>query len=148
MLIEIPISGRQLIDILEDAVANHLDNASSDGSHPYAAGLRWDLDMSQARDKRFFRLEVRDRASGEWRPLDPQRIYTVVTSDYLAEGGDGDTTLAAIHRQWRSVNTYLLYTQTFIDYPQGKGSITRPPAAEYSHQRVITKDSRRLGNDG
>lgn len=144
VLIELPMSGRQIAETLDDAVANHLDNKSSDGSHPYAAGLRWDLDMSKARGSRFSRLEARDRASGEWRPLDPQRIYTVVTSDYLAEGGDGYATLAVAHRQGRSVNTYLLYTQTFIDYLQGKGTVTRPAAAEYSHQRVIAKDGRLL----
>jgi 5'-nucleotidase len=148
VLIEMQVSGRQIVDALEDAVANHLDNKSSDGSHPYAAGLRWDLDLSKARGSRFTRLEARDRASGEWRPLDPERIYTVVTSDYLAEGGDGYATLAAVHKQGRSVNTYLLYTQTFIDYLQGKGTITRPPAAEYCHQRVIAADGRRLGNTG
>lgn len=144
MLIEVPVSGRQLVNVLEDAVANHLDNKNSDGSHPYAAGLRWDLDMSKPRDSRFSRLEVRDRASDEWRPLDPQRIYTVVTSDYLAEGGDGYATLATIHRTGHSVNTYLLYTQTFIDYLQGKGTITRPAAADYSHQKTIAKDGRPL----
>jgi len=148
VLIEMQLSGRQIVEALEDAVANHLDHKSSDGSHPYAAGLRWDLDMSKARGSRFSNLEARDRASGEWRPLDLERIYTVVTSDYLAEGGDGYTTLAAVHKQGRSVNTYLLYTQTFIDYLQGKGTITRPPAAEYSHQRVVTKDGHRLGNGG
>jgi 5'-nucleotidase len=146
VLVELQMSGRQIADALDDAVANHLDNRNSDGSHPYAAGLRWDLDMSQARGKRFSRLEVRDRASGEWRPLAPQRTYTVVTSDYLAEGGDGYATLATVHKNGRSVNTYLLYTQTFIDYLQGKGTITRQPAADYSHQRLITKDGRQLGN--
>jgi 5'-nucleotidase len=146
VLIELPISGRQLLSVLEDAVANHLDQHSSDGSHPYAAGLRWDLDLSKARDSRFSRLEVRDRASGAWQPIDPERIYTLVTSDYLAEGGDGYATLAVAHRNGASVNTYFLYTQTFIDYLQRQGTISRPAAADYSHQRVIAKDGRRLDN--
>ena len=144
VLVELQMSGRQIADALDDAVANHLDNKHSNGSHPYAAGLRWDLDMSQPRGKRFSRLEVRTRNSDEWQPLDAQGIYTVVTSDYLAEGGDGYATLAATHKNGRSVNTYLHYTQTFIDYLQKKGRITRQPAAEYSHQRVITQDGRLL----
>lgn len=143
-LIEVPISGRQLVSVLEDAVANHMDNHGSDGSHPYAAGLRWHLDMSQPRDQRFSKLEVLDRASGVWQALNPDRIYTLVTSDYLAEGGDGYASLAVVNRQAAGVNTYLLYTQTFIDYLQGKGSITRPAASDYSHQSVVTRDGRRL----
>ena len=146
VLIELPISGRQLLSTLEDAVANHLDNHGSDGSHPYAAGLRWDLDLSKARDSRFSRLEVLDRTSGEWRPFDPERIYILVTSDYLAEGGDGYATLATVYKNGASVNTYFLYTQTFIDYLQRKETITRPAAADYSHQQVIAKDGRRLDN--
>jgi 5'-nucleotidase len=148
VLIELTLTGRQIVAVLEDAVANHLDNRSSDGSHPYAAGLRWDLDMSQPRDHRFSRLEVLDRATGEWRALDAARQYTVVTSDYLAEGGDGYASLAVAHRRGGSVNTYLLYTQTFIDYLQSQGTIKRPGAADYSHQNVITRDGRRLENTG
>jgi 5'-nucleotidase len=143
-LIELQISGRQLLNVLEDAVANHLDNRSSDGSHPYAAGLRWHLDLSKARDRRFSKLEVHDRTSGAWLPLDPERIYTLVTSDYLAEGGDGYASLAVVHKNGRSVNTYFLYTQTFIDYLQRKGTLVRPAAADYSHQQVIAKDGRPL----
>jgi len=142
VLIELQLSGRQIEAALEDAVANYLDGKNSNGSHPYAAGLRWDLDMSQVRGKRFSRLETRERTNGEWRALDPERIYTVVTSDYLAEGGDGYVAL----RNASSVNTYLNYTQTFIDYLQKERTISRPPAAEYSHQRVITKDGRELTN--
>jgi 5'-nucleotidase / UDP-sugar diphosphatase len=67
----------------------------------------------------------------------------VVTSDYLAEGGDGYVAL----RDAPSVNTYLNYTQTFIDYLRQTGTISRPPAAEYSHQRVIAKDGRVLAED-
>lgn len=149
VLIELQLNGRQLIEVLEDAVANHLDHKGSDGSHPYTAGLRWALDMSKARGTRFSRLEVRDRTSGEWRSLEPERFYTVVASDFLAEGGDGYATLSSIHKTaGRSVNTYLLYTQTFIDYLQGKGTFSRPPAEQYSHQRVIAKDGRLLNNDG
>ncbi len=147
-LIEIPLTGRQVVEVLEEAVANHLDRKGSNGSHPYAAGLRWHLDMSRARGQRFSNLEVLDRGSGEWRALDTRRDYLVVTSDYLAGGGDGYGSLAAIHRNGRSTDTYRLYTQTFIDYLQARGVIARPPAAEYSHQRVIAKDGLPLRGDG
>lgn len=143
-LIELPLTGSELTEVLEDAVANHLDHRLSTGSHPYAAGLRWHLDLSQPRGRRFSRLEVRERDSGEWLPLDSARRYTVVTSDYLAEGGDGYRTLADIHRSGQSVNTYLLYSQTFIDHIRSVGHLRRPPAGDYSHQGVITRDGRVL----
>jgi len=144
VLIEMQLSGRQILDVLEEAVANHLDDGGSDGSHPYAAGLRWQLDLSRARGQRINGVEIQDRDNQEWRPLDPDRLYTVVVNDYLAQGGDGYSLLARIHRSGNGVNTYLNYTQTFVDYLLAHGRISRPPAAEYSHQSVITRDGRRL----
>ena len=116
VLIESRLSGRQMLEVLEDAVANHLDSNGSDGSHPYAAGLRWDLDMSQPRGSRFANVEIKSRVDGEWQALDAATTYTLVTSDFLAMGGDGYRTLATIHLAGGSVNTYLNYTQTFVDY--------------------------------
>jgi 5'-nucleotidase len=34
-------------------------------------------------------------------------------------------------------NTYLLYTQSFVDYVLAKGSLSRPARADYSHQQVV-----------
>jgi len=144
MLIEMPLTGAQILTVLEDAVANHLDRRGSDGAHPYAAGLRWDLDMSRPRGSRFANVEIRPKVSGAWEPLDAARTYILVTSDYLASGGDGYTTLAAINRAVPAVNTYLNYTQTFVDYLLPRGTITRPLAGDYSHQHVVTKDGRSL----
>ncbi len=138
VLIEMPLTGQQVVDVLEDAVANHLDAAGSDGSHPYAAGLRWHLDMSKARGSRFSNVEVRDRATGNWSAIDLGRTYTVVTNDFIASGRDGYTTFGTIFATGNVVNNYLLYTQTFVDYVRAKGTVGRPAAADYSHQSVVT----------
>jgi len=144
VLIELRLSGRQILEVLEDAVANHLDRNGSDGSHPYATGLRWDLDMSRPRGSRFANVEIESRADGAWQALDPAATYTVVTSDFLAMGGDGYSTLAQIHLAGGSVNTYLNYTQTFVDYLLAQGRVSRPAAANYSHKTVISRAGRRL----
>ena len=144
VLIESRLSGRQMLEVLEDAVANHLDSNGSDGSHPYAAGLRWDLDMSQPRGSRFANVEIKSRVDGEWQALDAATTYTLVTSDFLAMGGDGYRTLATIHLAGGSVNTYLNYTQTFVDYLLAQGQVGRPAAGDYSHRTVIDRAGRRL----
>jgi len=87
---------------------------------------------------------VKRKGSDAWRAVEPDASYTVVTSDYLATGGDGYATLARIHQGGKSVNTYLNYTQTFVDYVLARGSVTRPAASEYSHQSVITREGKRL----
>jgi 5'-nucleotidase/UDP-sugar diphosphatase len=144
VLIESRLSGRQMLEVLEDAVANHLDSNGSDGSHPYADGLRWDLDMSQPRGSRFANVEIKSRVDGEWQALDAATTYTLVTSDFLAMGGDGYRTLATIHLAGGSVNTYLNYTQTFVDYLLAQGQVSRPAAGDYSHRTVIDRAGRQL----
>ncbi len=138
VLVEIEVTGAQMLAALEDGVANHLDNGQSSGSHPYAAGLRWNLDMSQARGSRFSNVQVKDRSSGSWSAIDAGKTYVLVTNDFVAAGKDGYSTLGPIYASGAYVNTYLLYTQTFADYVTAKGSIARPARADYSHQSVVT----------
>jgi len=144
VLIEMPVSGAQLIATLEDGVANHLDHGGSSGGHPYMSGARWDLDLSKSQGQRFSNIQVRDRKTGIWSAIDPGKIYTLVTNDFLASGKEGYATLGKIYATGNYVNTYLLYTQTFVDYVQAKGSVARPPVSDYSHQRVVTKAGKLL----
>ena len=109
-----------------------------------AAGLRWHLDMSQAKGARFTQIEVKDRATGNWSAIDPAKTYIVATNDFIAKGQDGYATFKPIYDSGNYVNNYLLYTQTFVDYIRAKGTVSRPAAGEYSHQSVITKDGTKL----
>ena len=145
VLVELPLTGAQVAAVLEDAVAAYLDAGQAEGGgHPYAAGLRWHLDMSQAKGARFTQIEVKDRATGHWSPIDPARTYIVATNDFIAKGQDGYATFKPIYDSGNYVNNYLLYTQTFVDYIRAQGTVSRPAAGEYSHQSVITKDGTKL----
>lgn len=140
VLVEMDLKGSEVMAALEDGVAAHLDAAvPSDGAHPYAAGLRWDLDMSKTKGQRFSNVQVRSKTTGAWTAIDPAQTYVLVTNDFVAAGGDGYATLKPIYAAGRYVNTYLLYTQSFVDYVIAQGTIARPQAADYSHQKVITK---------
>lgn len=144
VLVEMDLSGAEIRAALEDAVSNHLDQRGSDGSHPYAAGLRWELDMSQPRGQRFSNLQVRDRLSGQYSALDPARRYIVVTNDFIASGRDGYATLGAAFREGRFVNTQRLYTQSFVDFIGTQSALSRTTPADASHQRVTTANGRVL----
>lgn len=144
VLVEMDMTGAELLATLEDAVSNHLDKKSSDGSHPYAAGLRWNLDMSKPMGQRFSNLQVRDRTSGQYRPVDPAARYIVVTNDFIASGKDGYTTMGKVYQEGRFVNTYLLYTQSFADYLTARQQVKRPARGDYSHQQVVTASGQTL----
>jgi len=140
VIVELDMTGAEVVAALEDAVSNHLDAAQSNGSHPYAAGLRWNLDMTKARGSRFSNVQVKNRSTGAWAAIDPAATYVVATNDFIGEGRDGYTTLGEVTADGRSVNTFLLYTQTFADWVVAEGSIGRPARSEVSHQTVITAD--------
>jgi 5'-nucleotidase len=124
---------------LEDALDFQLSSTSNTGAHPYAAGLRWDLDMSQVKGSRITNLEVRNRTTGTYSLISPGSSYVVVTNDFIAAGKDGYTTFGAIYSSGAFVNTYLLYSQTFIDYIKSRSSIGRITRSDYSHKTVVTK---------
>jgi 5'-nucleotidase/UDP-sugar diphosphatase len=139
VLVELDLTGAEVLAALEDGVANHLDLGQSNGSHPYAAGLRWDLDMSQPKGRRFSNVQVRSKTTGAWTALGPAKTYVMVTNDFVAAGRDGYATLGPVYAAGRYVNTYLLYTQTVVDYLTATGPLARPSRADYSHQKVITR---------
>lgn len=142
VLVELDITGTVVIAALEDAVDNHIALGGSDGSHPYAAGLRWDLDMSQPKGSRFSNLEVRQ--AGSWVALEPNRSYLMVTNDFIAEGRDGYLALGDVTADGRNTNTYLLYTESLVNYLKKMGTVQRPQRADYSHQLVIDRDGNPL----
>lgn len=144
-LVELSLDGATLHAALEGAVAHHLDDGGSDGAHPYAAGLRWRLDLGAPRGRRISGLELRDRASGRWAPLDPAARLVVVTNDYIAQGRDGWAALKPVYDDpARRVDTRLLYMQTFADWVLARGRVAPPAADAVSHQRVLTRDGRLL----
>lgn len=73
------------------------------------------------------------------RSIDPTKKYVLVTNDFIASGKDGYTALGNAYNAGRYVNTYLLYTQSFVDYVLAKTTVARPTRSDYSHQTVVTK---------
>jgi len=144
VLVELELTGQQVLGVLEDAVSNHLDAGQSNGSHPYAAGLRWHLDMSRPRGQRFSQVQVFERSSGQWLDVAPERSYRVATNDFIASGRDGYTTFGEVFNAGRFTNTYLLYTQTFVDHVRALGTIERPAPERYAHQSVVTATGQTL----
>lgn len=78
-LMALDLTGEQVLNILEHSVSN------SPGKM-LVAGMTFRFDMSRPAGNRIVEATV----AGV--PLDPARLYRVVTIDYLASGGDGQET--------------------------------------------------------
>jgi 5'-nucleotidase/UDP-sugar diphosphatase len=66
------------------------------------------------------------------------------TNDFIATGKDGFATLGKAYQAGRYTNTYLLYTQTFVDHVLTQRTLHRPRRDSASHQRVTLPDGQVL----
>ena len=138
-LVTFDMTGEQIVAVLEEALANTIDNQGSSGSYPYASGLRFDVDASAAFGSRISNVEVNSRIAGDWTAIDMTATYKVVTNDFIGGGRDGYTTLGTL----TSENTFTEYAQGFIDYVQqltaAGESVSKLPEAEYSTKSYINR---------
>ncbi len=115
-LMAMDLTGDQVLRILEHSV-------SSSPGKMQVAGLTFQFDMSRPAGDRILKVTV----GGE--PLEPARLYRVVTIDYLASGGDGqETFLEGINPAYGDTEVWVV-AQYFQDHspvhPGVEGRITQ-----------------------
>lgn len=120
-LVELDMTGQQIVNVLEEAFDYAIDPDGSTGAYPYASGLRWALDRSQDKGARFSSVQVKLKDETEWSDIDLQATYKVVTNSFIAGGRDGYVTFGEIAKQpERIVDTYLDYAQSFVKYVEAQ----------------------------
>jgi 5'-nucleotidase len=143
-LVILEMTGQEVIDVLEDALSNTLDDGGSTGSYPYASGIRYHVDASAGFGNRVSNAEVNPQLAGEWMPIDNSATYFVVTNDFIASGRDGYDTFAPIFEAGKFEDTFTEYAQGFVDYVEGLAesgeAVDKLPLAEYSTQSYIGTD--------
>ena len=85
-LVDLDLTGAQIIEALENGVSRIEDVK---GRFPQVAGLRYTFDPRKPAGSRIVKVEVWDKASGQYVPIDPNATYRVVTNNFLFGGGDG-----------------------------------------------------------
>jgi 5'-nucleotidase / UDP-sugar diphosphatase len=80
------LSGAEIRRALENGVSKVEEGA---GRFPQVAGIQFDWSRKGAPGvERVRAVRVRD-AAGEWVPIEPEGTYTVVSNNFLRQGGDG-----------------------------------------------------------
>jgi len=130
-LVLLRMTGRQIRQVLEDAIDFAVTNSEGDGAYPYAAGLRFHIDASRKKGSRLKRAEVNPRLSVGWSDIDAAHVYNVVTYDYLAGGKDGYLTFKDVAGR-EELDTSL--ADTLFDYAKRLGELLKVPADEASTQ--------------
>jgi 5'-nucleotidase / UDP-sugar diphosphatase len=134
-LVRLNMTGAEVKAAFEDGIDFVLAGSGNTGAYPYAAGLRFNVDLNQAKGSRVRDLQFKN-ASGQWVTFDVAANYRVITSNFLADGGDGYATLKTITGTRRE-DTFLDYAEPFLDYVRARSSIGRLPVADYSTQLFV-----------
>lgn len=148
LLVNLDMTGQEIINTIEDAIDNVVENDSS-GAFPVAANLSFDVDMNAAKGQRITNVEARrkdkDGSFGEWHDIELNEIYVVVTNDFIAQGGDRyDSFVPVYEDESRREDTGLLYTDSLIKYiemlhERGE-NLDIPDASEMAVQNFIPKN--------
>ncbi len=142
-LVNLTMSGAEIKAVLEEAVDYALDPSGSTGAYPYAAGLRFDVDISKAKGDRVTNIQINSRVAGTWTDLDTASTdanITVVTNSFVSAGRDGYLTFGTVSADGRILDTYLDYAKSFVDYVERVGTLNKLPLDEYSTQKFYNKD--------
>lgn len=136
-LVRLTMKGSDIKKVLEEAIDSVL--AGNTGSYPYAAALRWNVDLSAQKYERLSGLQMKN-TEGSWVSFDPDATYQVIAIDFLADGKDGYHTFADISGEQRE-DTFLAYADAFLKFAQSQEELKRLPESEYSTQALTGSPS-------
>lgn len=78
------VTGATVVAALENGVSQVADGA---GRFPQVGGLKYTFDPALPAGQRVSDVMVAE--NGGWAPIDPAKVYGVVSNDYVRRGGDG-----------------------------------------------------------
>lgn len=93
------LKGADVVAALENGVSRlaledgMIRRAGADGRFPQVSGIRVTVDPTQEPGSRIVSVEVLGE-DGEYAPIDPDAVYSMVTNNFVRTGGDGYAMLA------------------------------------------------------
>lgn len=138
-LVQLKIPGSTLRAALKSALQAALGSGRHTGAYPYAAGMRWTVDATRPDVAVVSEIEIVD-TNGRYVPIDPDRLYSVATIDFIADGKDHYTPFMDLPPEQR-IDVGLDVTQLFLEHVRelaDSGRVIKPlPGALYSTQRFL-----------
>ncbi len=119
------MTGAEIKQVIEDAVANFADNGGSSGSFPYGARIHYTIDMNKPINQRVSDVKIQDEA-GQLIPIDMTKTYRVGTNSFVASGRDGYSTFGKVFTERGGIDTYFDYAESFVNYVKLVGTISKP----------------------
>lgn len=136
------LTGEEVSNALDDAIRYSQGISQSTGAFPYSSHLRYDVYLNAGDGvKSAYNVEIKDKKTGVWSPIDMKKTYVVVTNSFTALGKDGYVTFSkAIERDPNiKTETYIEYAvpliELFTKHLNG-GELVKPNANDYCLKSV------------
>jgi 5'-nucleotidase len=131
VLFLLQMKGSELHFVMEEALDTMFSNPlyPLTGAYPYAAALKYAVNMTADFGNRLSDLQVKDRETGTWGMLDLSFVYTVVANSFIVEGGDGYLLFGQIKE---SEETTVGTMDAFLKYAWAQSVLLDPPLDDYS----------------
>ncbi len=134
---EIELYGTEIKTLLEDQMQSLIDKGPR-GGFPYSYGLKYSINTQKAYGERVSEIELKDRTTGKWISVQPDRLYVAATNSFLAKGKDGYMVFPrVIAERGAGTDTGLGYAETFIDFVEHHKIIKKLPEEEYPIKSFI-----------
>nr|WP_320192967.1 5'-nucleotidase C-terminal domain-containing protein [uncultured Desulfobacter sp.] len=119
-VVMLDMTGAEIKRVLNEAAWYSL-NSGSTGAFPYAAGLRYDVNLSGGEGEVIFNIEMLDEETGTWTVLDENAMFTVATNSFTALGKDNYLTFKDVRDAdpTKFEDTYITYYIPLVEYIQG-----------------------------
>lgn len=118
-LVLLEVTGEEIRQILENSVA---DYPSEDGDFLHVSGLRFAFNPKGKAGERIERIDVKT-AKGTFQPIKGDERYRLVTTEFLAKGGEGDSIMKKISSDGRINRLSIKEQEALSDYIEGKGTV-------------------------
>lgn len=136
------ITGEEICNVLDEAIRYSQGITQSTGAFPYSSHLRYDVYLHAGDGvKSLYNVEIKDRETGVWSPIDMNKTYIVATNSFTALGKDGYVTFEKAIQRDPSVKeeTHIEYAvplvELFTKHLNG-GELVKPSAESYSIKSV------------
>lgn len=136
MIVAIDLTGQQVIDVLEHGVSAV---EKEEGRFLQVAGLRYTFDSRKPVGKRILKVEVKKGKS--YKPINPKATYTVVTNNYIVEGGDGFKVFKEAEKNGKLKGYKFVDYKVFEDYVKKMSPIKEKKQGRITNVATVHKAS-------
>lgn len=139
-LVVIETSGRNIMIALEESMDAVFGPSDNKLAYPHAAGIRFEVESNLELGSRVRIVELDVDHLGLWRPINPRKFYSIVTTADIAKGAFGYTKLGEVIDHWK---TPLPFTagDAFLTYTlQNQNGWWELDSAWHSTQSFVNPD--------